>query len=187
VQELSILAISGSLRAKSLNTALLRAARKHAPDGVAITLYEGLAEIPGYNGDLDNEQDLPASVAELRAAITAADGLLIATPEYNFSVPGVLKNALDWASRPYTGSSLTHKDVAIVGASPGNFGTARAQMTLRHVLVGTHSNVVLRPETLVFGAHERFDDNGNLTDEVAIGLLTGQLVALRDQIRANAR
>jgi chromate reductase len=187
MEELSILAISGSLREKSLNTALLRAAQKHAPDGVSVTLYPGLAEVPSYNGDLDNDQDLPAAVADLRSAITAADGLLIATPEYNYSVPGVLKNAIDWASRPNPGSSLQHKNIAIAGASRGNFGTSRAQMALRQVFVGTHSNVVLRPEALVFGAHQRFDEGGNLTDEVTIGLLNGLLVALRDQIRAGAR
>lgn len=182
-EELTILAISGSLRAGSLNTSLLAAAQKHAPAGTRVEMYEGLAELPHFNDDLDNAQNLPDEVARLRTAIAAADGLLVATPEYNYSIPGVLKNALDWASRPNPGAALHAKHVAIVGASPGNFGTSRAQMALRQIFVATCSNVMLRPELLVFGAHLRFDDAGNLTDEVTIDLLRVTLEALRDQIR----
>ena len=183
MDEVHILAISGSLRAASLNTALLRAAAKHAPAGIAITRYEGLADVPPYNGDLDGEAVLPAAVRDLREAISRADGLLIAMPEYNYSVPGQLKNALDWASRPIGASALQHKDIAVAGASPGHFGTARGQLALRQVLVATHSRVVQRPEVAVFGAHQRFDEAGNLADEVTIALLRDLLIALRDQIR----
>lgn len=182
MDELRILAISGSLRAASLNTALLRAAVKHAPAGMSVTIYDELGEVPHYNGDLDDSARLPRAVRNLRDAVANADGLLIAMPEYNYSVPGVLKNALDWASRPVGDSSLQQKDIAIVGASPGNFGTARGQLALRQVLVATHSRVLQRPELLVFGAHQRFDEAGNLTDETTVGLLLELLTALRDQI-----
>ena len=183
MDELRILAISGSLRAASLNTALLRAAVKHAPLGVSVTIYDELGDVPPYNGDVDDPVQAPHAVRNLRDAVTHADGLLIAMPEYNYSVPGVLKNALDWASRPMSSSSLQHKDIAIMGASPGNFGTARGQLALRQVLVATHSKVLQRPEVLVFSAHQRFDDGGNLTDETTIRLLRELLMALRDQIR----
>ena len=183
MSDLNILGISGSLRRGSLNTALLRNAVKYAPAGVRITEYHELGQIPLYNGDLDNETDLPAPVARLRDSIAEADGLLIATPEYNYSIPGVLKNALDWASRPAASSSLLHKQVAIMGAAPGNFGTVRAQLALRQVFLWTHSHAVMKPEVLVFAAGQRFDEAGNLTDETTIELLRELLAALRDQIR----
>ncbi|MFI7143041.1 NADPH-dependent FMN reductase [Streptomyces massasporeus] len=179
--EVNILAISGSLRTGSTNTALLRAAQKHAPSGVSISLYENLGAIPLYNGDLDTDSP-PTAVEELRAAIAEADGLLIATPEYNYSIPGVLKNALDWASRPAQSSALLHKHVAILGAAPGNFGTVRAQLALRQVFLWTQSKVVVRPEVLVFNCAQRFDEADNLTDETTIELMREQLTVLRDQI-----
>ncbi|MEU6603157.1 NADPH-dependent FMN reductase [Streptomyces flaveolus] len=184
-EELTILAISGSLRANSLNTALLAAAQKHAPTGVRVELYEGLTDLPPFNDDLDTPQTVPASVTELRSLIGDADGLLIATPEYNYSVPGVLKNALDWASRPNPGAVLDGKDVAITGASPGNFGTSRAQMALRQIFLATRSNVVVSPETLVFAAHQRFDEGGNLIDDGTVSLLRSTLEVLRAQILRN--
>ncbi|MCE7001620.1 NAD(P)H-dependent oxidoreductase [Kibdelosporangium philippinense] len=122
---------------------------------------------------------------DLRARIEAADGLLIVTPEYNYSLPGVLKNALDWASRPATGSCLLHKDIAVAGSSPGNFGTIRAQLALRQVLVATDSRVLQRPELFMFSSHQRFDDAGHLVDEVTIDLLRSMMTALAAQIRAN--
>jgi chromate reductase len=182
VDELVILAISGSLRTGSLNTALLAAAQKHAPSGVRIELYEGLGDLPPFNDDLDTPDCVPSSVIDLRARIGDADGLLIATPEYNYSIPGVLKNALDWASRPNPGAVLDGKNVAITGASPGNFGTSRAQMALRQVFLATRSPVVASPETLVFAAHQRFDEGGNLIDDGTIGLLRATLEGLRAQI-----
>ncbi|GAB3927127.1 NAD(P)H-dependent FMN reductase [Kribbella albertanoniae] len=185
--DVKILAISGSLRAGSLNTALLRAAQKHAPAGVTIELYDGLAELPYYNGDLDTEENLPVQARELRELITAADGVLIATPEYNYSIPGGLKNAIDWASRPSATSSLLHKPVAIMGAAPTNFGTVRAQLALRQVFVWTHSDVVVKPEVMVFRAHERFDEAGNLIDEGTITLVTELVDALAEKIRNAAK
>lgn len=179
--ELNVLAISGSLRAGSLNSALLRAAQKHAPSGLTVEIFAGLADIPLYNGDLDTDTP-PVAVTELRAAIGAADGLIIATPEYNYSVPGVLKNALDWASRPALSSVLRHKHIAIMGAAPGNFGTVRAQLALRQSFLWTKSRTLLHPEVHVFNAASRFDDAGNLVDESTIDLLRQQLDALRDQI-----
>ncbi len=137
--DLNILGISGSLRDGSLNTALLRAAQKFAPAGMAITEYEGMAELPYYNGDLDTEEKLPEQVRELRELIHAADGLLIATPEYNYSIPGGLKNLIDWASRPSATSSLLHKPVATMGAAPTEIrdcpGSARAPAGLRLVRI----------------------------------------------------
>ncbi|WP_113699330.1 NADPH-dependent FMN reductase [Nonomuraea lactucae] len=180
--EVDILGLSGSLRAGSMNTALLRAAQKHSPAGVSVTINENLGDVPLYNGDLDTENP-PAAVRELREAITRADGLLIATPEYNYSVPGVLKNALDWASRPAASSSLTHKPIAIMGAAPGNFGTVRAQLALRQSFVWTRSRVLTRPEVMVFNCAERFDQAGNLTDEKTIELIRELLTALREQVR----
>ncbi|MEV8372307.1 NADPH-dependent FMN reductase [Kribbella sp. NPDC056861] len=177
--DLKILGISGSLRTGSLNTALLRAAQKYAPSGLEISIYEGLEGLPLYNGDLDTEETLPAQVRELREQINAADGLLIATPEYNYSIPGGLKNLIDWASRPAATSSLLHKPVAIMGAAPGNFGTVRAQLALRQVFVWTHSDLVVKPEVMVFKAAERFDEGGNLTDEDTVTLLQGLLDSLK--------
>lgn len=185
--DIRILGISGSLRAGSLNTALLRAAQKHAPAGVTIDLYDGLAELPYYNGDLDTEENLPVQARELRDLIRAADGVLIATPEYNYSIPGGLKNAIDWASRPSATSSLLHKPMAIMGAAPTNFGTVRAQLALRQVFVWTHSDVVVKPEVMVFRAHERFDEAGNLIDEGTITLVIELVDALAAKIRNAAK
>ncbi|MFD8491790.1 NADPH-dependent FMN reductase [Amycolatopsis sp. NPDC059657] len=182
MNEVNILGISGSLRAGSMNTALLRAAQKHSPAGVSLTLYDGLSDIPLYNGDLDTAEP-PAAVQRFRQAITDADGLLIATPEYNYSIPGVLKNALDWASRPATSSALLHKPIAITGAAPGNFGTVRAQLALRQVFLWTRSAVLTRPEVMVFRCAERFDQAGDLIDGETANLLRDQLIALHDSIK----
>jgi chromate reductase len=185
--DIRVLGISGSLRAGSLNTALLRAAQKHAPAGVTIDLYDGLAELPYYNGDLDTDENLPDSVRDLRDRIRAADGVLFATPEYNYSIPGGLKNLIDWASRPAATSSLLHKPVAIMGAAPTNFGTVRAQLALRQVFVWTHSDVVVKPEVMAFRAHERFDEAGNLTDDDTVKLVTSLVDALADKVRNAAK
>ncbi|MGW1991736.1 NADPH-dependent FMN reductase [Embleya sp. NPDC001921] len=185
MSDVKILAISGSLRAESHNTRLLHAARKFAPGGMDIEIYEGLREIPPYDLDQDNANDRPAAVAELRRRITEADGLLIATPEFNYSIPGVLKNAIDWVSTDWSrteGLPLLHKPAAIMGAAPTNFGSVRAQLALRQVFVWTHTDVVVRPELIAFRSHERFDDAGNLTDEDTIGLLRDLLAALAEKI-----
>jgi chromate reductase len=181
MNEITVLAMSGSIRRASHNTALLRAAQQGAPPGLSIDLYTGLADLPPYNQDHDGDHP-PEPVVDLRAAIAAADGLLIASPEYNHSVPGVLKNALDWASRPNPGSCLVDKPIAVIGASPGNFGTARGQSALRQVLVATRSHVLVQPELLVFGSHRRFDEAGNLTDATTLALLDDLLVRFRDEI-----
>jgi chromate reductase len=159
-----ILAVSGSLRAGSHNTSLLRAAAEAAPEGVEVELFEpsGIAGLPVYDQDLDTA-DGPESVARLREAWGAADAILFATPEYNGSVPGGLKNAIDWASRPVRASALTGKTVAVTGASTGQFGAMWAQADLRKVL-GTAGARVVGDELPVTRAHEKFDSDGRLLD-----------------------
>ncbi|HEY0700573.1 MAG TPA: NADPH-dependent FMN reductase [Micromonospora sp.] len=182
----SVLAISGSLRANSFNTALLRAAQRLAPESLTIDLYPTLADIPPFNEELEPEP--PAAVVDLRQRIAAADGLLIATPEYNYGVPGVLKNALDWASRPTFPitswvSPLAHKPVAIVGAAPTLMGTVRAQLQLRQLFLWTDSAVVTKPEIIVTNAHEKLGLDGSVNDETTGNLLRGLLDALATKIR----
>jgi chromate reductase len=158
-----ILAISGSLRAASYNTALLRAAADLAPDDVELELYDGLELLPPYNEDRDVEE--PASeVTRLRDAIAKADALLLATPEFNGTVPGQLKHAVDWASRPYGPSaSLWGKPVAVIGASVTDYGALWAQDHLRKAL-GIAGSRVLEIELPVGRATERFDRDGVLVD-----------------------
>ncbi|MFE4517412.1 NADPH-dependent FMN reductase [Kitasatospora sp. NPDC056783] len=184
MSELKILAISGSLRTRSHNSALLRAAQKFAPDGFAVEIYDALREIPPYDQDQDTDTP-PAAVAELRRRITEADGLLIATPEYNYGIPGVLKNALDWASRPSGHSSLNRKPIALAGTAMSNFGTVRAQLALRQMFLWTDSQLVTKPEVHVFRSQDRFDQAGNLTDEATISLLQDLLLALGNKIRSS--
>jgi chromate reductase len=160
-----ILGISGSLRERSYNRALLRAARELLPEGVELVGHE-LGELPFYDGDVETAGD-PDSVVALKEAIRDADAVLIATPEYNRGVPGVLKNAIDWASRPPLGSPLTGKPVAIMGASTGRGGTARAQEQLRSALEFSRANVLEQPEVLVPEAFMRFDQQGELVDSGA--------------------
>jgi chromate reductase, NAD(P)H dehydrogenase (quinone) len=159
-----ILAVSGSLRADSYNTSLLRAAAEAAPEGVEVELLDPavLRELPLYDQDLDTV-NVPASVARLRQQWSAADAILFATPEYNGSVPGGLKNAIDWASRPRFDAALSNKTVAVVGASPGQFGAMWAQADLRRIL-GLAGARVVGDELPVTHAHERFDDQGRLLD-----------------------
>jgi chromate reductase, NAD(P)H dehydrogenase (quinone) len=171
-----ILALSGSLRAASYNTALARAAIELAPAGVEIELYEGLAWIPPYDGDDDGE-DPPATVGMLREQIREVDGLLVVTPEYNGSVPGVLKNAIDWASRPHRESALWGKTVAIAGATTGQYGAIWAQQDLRRVL-GLAGARVVEGELPVARAHEKFDDEGQLVDPVVAERLRAHVGAL---------
>jgi chromate reductase len=157
-----VLAVSGSLRADSHNTSLLRAAIEAAPEGVEVELWEGIGELPIYDQDL--EADLPESVRRLREDWADADALLFATPEYNGSVPGGLKNAIDWASRPVRESALTNQNAAVIGASTGQFGAMWAQADLRKIL-GVAAARVLGDELPVTRAHEKFDDAGRLLDE----------------------
>ena len=181
-----VLGIAGSLRHGSYNRALLRAAQSLAPAGVAIDSYEALGDIPPYNADVEAEGD-PPPVRALKEGIQAADALLIATPEYNYGIPGVLKNAIDWASRPPATTPLRRKPIALMGASTGNFGTVRAQLALRQTFLFTESYVVLKPEVHVFRAAERFDAQGVLIDEITSELvrsLLAALVALARRLRA---
>jgi chromate reductase len=158
-----ILAVSGSLRGNSHNTALLRAALEAAPAGVEAELWEGLGDVPPYDQDLESGA-LPASVVRLREEWGTADAILFATPEYNGSVPGVLKNAVDWASRPRLGAALTDKTVAVVGASEGRFGAVWAQGDLRKVL-GVAGARVVGEDLPVARVHEKRDSAGRLADE----------------------
>jgi chromate reductase, NAD(P)H dehydrogenase (quinone) len=164
-----IVAFAGSLRRKSYNRALINAARELAPEDMSIETIE-VGGLPFYNADIEAEGD-PASVREFKAAIQQADGVLIATPEYNDGIPGVLGNAVDWGSRLPGRSPLTGKPVAIMGASPSQIGTARAQVYLRHVLGHVHARVLPPPELLVAQAHQRFDADLRLTDESTRKLL----------------
>lgn len=178
--DLNILAIAGSLRQASYNRALIRAAGKLAPAGMAITIHD-LSDVPLYNGDVEAAGD-PPGVTAFKQAIAAADGVLIATPEYNHGVPGVMKNAIDWASRPPRGAPLNGKPVGLIGASPGQTGTARGQSQLRQAFEFTNSYCMPQPEILVFRAHEKFDDQGNLTDAKTAEFLGKYLEAFRDWV-----
>jgi len=157
---LDILGISGSLRAKSYNTMLLRAAMELAPPGM--TIRPASIDLPLYNEDV-REQGYPPQVRLLRSQIADADGVLIATPEYNFSIPGVLKNAIDWVSRP-PDPPFGGKPVAIMGASTGRFGTVRSQNHLRQSLLAINAMVLNKPAVMVSGAAGQFDDSGRLAD-----------------------
>ncbi len=173
-----ILGISGSLRAGSYNTGLLRAAAEAAPAGTTLELYPPgrLAAVPPYDGDVE-EQGTPAAVAELKAAIAAADAVLVATPEYNASVPGQLKNALDWVSRPISESPLRGKPVAVVGASTSAYGALWAQAELRKVL-GILGGRIVEAEVAVSHAAERFDASGRLVDDETREQLAGVVADL---------
>lgn len=179
-QPIHVLGISGSLRRKSYNTAALRAALQLLPAGMTMETFD-IAEIPLYNEDV-REQGFPAPVERLRGKIAAADALLIVTPEYNYSVPGVLKNAIDWASRPPS-QPFDGKPLAIMGASPGVIGTARAQYHLRQCFVFLNASIVNRPEVMIGSAATRFDDQGNLTDEATREMIRKLLSALADWTR----
>ncbi|SCL68465.1 NAD(P)H-dependent FMN reductase [Micromonospora citrea] len=186
MSDISVLALSGSLRDASFNTALIHAARRLAPEGMTIERYEGLGAIPPFNEDVEAEP--PAPVTDLRERIAAADALLIATPEYNYGVPGVLKNALDWASRPSFPitswvSPLAHKPVAVMGAAPTGMGTVRAQLQLRQLFLWTDSAVVSKPEVIVTNAHEKIGPDGTIRDETTEALLRGLLDALATRTR----
>jgi chromate reductase len=172
----SILGISGSLRKASYNTAALHAAQELAPEGVTIEIAD-ISAIPIYNDDV-RAAGIPASVLALGAEIARADAVLIATPEYNFSIPGVLKNAIDWISR-LPDQPFKNKPVAILGASPGPVGTARAQYDLRKVFVFLDAHVLNKPEIMISNAGTRFDAEGKLTDETSRKFLASQIEALR--------
>ena len=178
---LRILGIAGSLRAGSFNRSLLRAAVERAPEDMTIEVFD-LAAVPLYNGDVEAAGD-PPGVAAFKQAIAAADGVLMATPEYNHGVPGVMKNAIDWASRPPREAPLGGKPVGLIGASPGITGTARGQSQLRQAFEFTNSSCMPQPELLVFKVHEKFDAEGKLIDEQTAEFLEKYLVAFGDWVR----
>ena len=158
-----ILGISGSLRDASYNTKLLRVAGRLLPDDVEFVVWDGLKAVPPYDED-DDRDPAPEGAQRFRDAIAGAETLLFATPEYNSSVPGQLKNAIDWASRPLATNVLRNKPVAVIGASAGMFGAVWAQADLRKVLAATGARVV-EGEVAVGHAHTRFDEDGNLADD----------------------
>jgi chromate reductase len=173
---MKVLAISGSLRDDSFNTKLLRAAAELAPPGVEVALWNGLKAVPPFDED-DEGGQAPAGVAELYDALAGADAILFATPEYNSSIPGQLKNALDWASRPKATAPIRNKPAAVVGASTGMFGAVWAQAELRKVLASAGARIV-EGELPVPLAHTRFDVDGRLTDEEARERLAEIVTAL---------
>jgi chromate reductase, NAD(P)H dehydrogenase (quinone) len=170
---LRVVGFAGSLRRDSFNRALLDAARELAPSRMTISLIE-IGDLPFYNADVEADGD-PAAVMEFKAAIRAADGVLIATPEYNDGIPGVLTTAIDWGSRPPGAAPLTGKPVALMGASPSQVGTARAQLHLRQLLGHVHARTLPPPELLVAAAHERFDRELQLRHEGTRRLLAALL------------
>ena len=157
-----VLAISGSLRRDSNNTALLRALREEAPSGVEIEIWDGLKSIPPYDAD-DDVEDAPEAVSRIREAVREADAVFFTTPEYNSSIPGALKNALDWVSRPLATNPIRNKPVAVIGASTGMFGAVWAQADLRKVLAAMGARVA-EGEVAVGHADTRFDEDGRLND-----------------------
>nr|MDO8134504.1 NAD(P)H-dependent oxidoreductase [Candidatus Njordarchaeum guaymaensis] len=172
---ISILGFAGSLRKGSYNKALLRASGELAPQNAKLEIFD-LEGIPVYNQDL--EYQMPKKVKEFKRKIKAADAILIATPEYNYSFPGVLKNAIDWASRPWGDNSFEDKPVAIMGASPGRIGTARAQYHLRQVCVHVNMHPLNRPEVFVTFAGDKFDAKGRLKDKDTVEIVRQMLEEL---------
>jgi len=180
--QIIILGFSGSLRRKSYNTAALRAAKELLPEGATLEIAD-LSAIPFFNEDLEAE-GIPQAVLEFNKKVAAADALLIATPEYNYSIPPVLKNALDWASRG-SEKPLDGKPLAIMSASPGMFGGARAQYHLRQVCVVLNLQPLNKPEVFIMSADKKFDAEGNLTDEYSRNAISKLLLALIDRTNRN--
>ncbi|MGZ3514868.1 MAG: NADPH-dependent FMN reductase [Thermodesulfobacteriota bacterium] len=161
-KKIHILGFAGSLRKQSYNRALLSAANEMVPENATLEIFD-LAGIPPFNQDLENEP--PEKVRDFKARIRAADAILIVTPEYNYSIPGVLKNAIDWASRPYGDNAFDGKSVAVMGASIGMLGTARAQYDLRRSFVFLNMYPMNQPEVMIPFAQNKVDENGRVTDE----------------------
>jgi chromate reductase, NAD(P)H dehydrogenase (quinone) len=179
-KKIQILGIAGSLRKLSYNRGLLQTALEVVPKEAKLEIFD-LEGIPVYNQD--HENTLPPAVVSLKAKVRAADAILIATPEYNYSIPGVLKNALDWASRPYGDSAWDNKVVALMGASPALQGTSRSQYHLRQVFVYLNMHPLNKPEVMIASAHEKFDENGRLTDAKAKQKIGELLIALVDHLK----
>lgn len=175
---MNIIAISGSLRKGSFNTALLRNLQALAPEGMQITIQD-ISAIPLFNQD--DEAAFPKEAQALKDAVEGADGIIIATPEYNRSIPGVLNNAIDWASRPWGKNSFTGKTVLTMGVSVGNIGTAVAQSHLRHILLYLNADLIGQPELYIGPAQAIFDAEGNLTDASTKEYLTKALAVLAER------
>jgi chromate reductase, NAD(P)H dehydrogenase (quinone) len=177
-----LIGISGSLRKGSFNTMLLHNVMDLLPEGVTMEIVS-FADIPIYNADLDLPiaQERPGSVVAFRNVLAKADGLVIVSPEYNYSIPGGLKNAIDWASRGED-SSLLKKPVALMGATPGMWGTVRMQLAFQSVSIFLDMKPVLKPEVLIASASKKFDDQGKLTDEKAKDLIKRKLTALKELV-----
>ena len=178
---LRLLGLAGSLRSRSFNRSLLEAGRELTPAGTTLTAYEHLAHIPPFNEDL--EANPPLGVTRLRQAMQAADGLLIATPEYNQSVPGVLKNVIDWLSRSDSAQGLAGKPVAVIGATTGPWGTRLAQTQLRQILVACQTLLLPSPALYLGDARAAFDEVGRLIDHETRDRLGGVIEALVDWTR----
>jgi|FaiFalDrversion2_1042247.scaffolds.fasta_scaffold01273_4 chromate reductase len=176
--EVRVVGFAGSLRRGSYNRALLRAAEELLPEGMALETFD-LAPIPLYSMDVE-QQGLPESVVAFKQAIRRADAVLIATPEHNWSIPGVLKNALDWSARPPGDNPFRGKPVAIMGATTGLWGTLRAQLHLRQILTYLEALPLSRPEVLVAQAREKFDAEGRLVDETTRSWIRELLLALKE-------
>lgn len=174
--QIEALAFAGSLRKGSYNKALLRTAKELSPETLTIKIYD-IADIPLFNQDVEEQGD-PDPVVDFKQAINHSDVVLIATPEYNYGVPGVTKNAVDWASRPPKDSALAEKPVGVFGASPSITGTARGQSQLRQAFGYTNSYCMPQPEILVYQAHKKFDEDGKLTDDKTREFLVEYLEAL---------
>lgn len=174
---IKFLGFAGSLRQGSYNRMLLQSAVSLAPAGIIIDSFD-LKDIPPFNQDLENS--LPDAVNEFKNKIKAADAILIATPEYNYSVPGVLKNAIDWASRPYGDNSWAGKPVAMIGASTGGFGTVRAQLHLRQSFIFLNMLPLMQPEFYLSQAQDKFNETGQLKNSEDQEKLAKLLAALRD-------
>lgn len=179
---ISIVAVAGSLRRDSYNKLLLRAAAELAPPEVTVDILDGLDAVPLFNEDLEGPGDGPPSVARLRTALAASDGLLIATPEYNQAVPGVVKNMIDWLSRGTPDQGLERRPVAITGATTGPWGTRLAQTQLRQMLASVEARVM--PAPMLFIAHaDSLFDHARLTDLETRGRLEGLVSSFADWIR----
>lgn len=184
MSKFNIAGICGSLREASLNRMALRLASESVPSGTRFSEL-GIGDVPMFDGDL-MDRGIPPSVVELRAAIRMCDGVVIATPEYNFSIPGVLKNALDWVSRG-DDQPFSYKPVAIITASPGPLGGARVQYDLRKVLLYMNAQLLAKPEVFIGGAAGKFDANGECVDETTRGFVKGQMTAFVRWIEAVKR
>jgi chromate reductase, NAD(P)H dehydrogenase (quinone) len=183
-KRISILGFAGSLRKGSYNRSLLSAALEMVPNEATLEIFD-LDGIPPFNQDLENQP--PEKVKEFKAKIRAADAILMATPEYNYSIPGVLKNAIDWGSRPYGHNAFDGKPVGVMGASIGMLGTARAQYHLRQSFVFLNMHPLNQPEVMVPFANEKIDQNGKVTDEKTkkkIGELLESLVAWTEKLKS---